>query len=569
MEIPALAGRRAPVSGVFISYRRDDTSGYAGRLHDKLSSAFGDAEIFMDIEGIEPGVDFVNAIEEAVRSCSAIIVVIGRQWLTMADATGRRRLDDPEDYPSLEVATALDRGIVVIPVLVQGASMPAASELPERLSRLSRMNALELSDARWDYDCDRLIKRLAQATGTAPRTATAGATAPPGGGATTKANPLDQLPIPRLAVLAIALAFPLVAVLLAIALLTHNNPSPTANPYDPNALNIKAPDVKGKTVTDAIAALKSAGFAEDMTNVQWTTSSAPRGRVTDTTPGAGQQVPKGSVALIMASMGQIAFVSKRDGTEEILTMDADGSHQNNLGKNRAVGNDPGWSPDESHIVFDSVRDTGKPQIYVMKADGSQQKRITRNGATDAIPKWSPDGKKIVFTSNRDGHYHLYLMNTDGTSQTRLGSGGAFDDSYPSWSPDGKQIAFQTNRDGHFEVYVMYADGTGQQRLTSTTAANYQPAWSPNGKSIAFTSERDGPAQIYVMTSGGGNQTSYSNNTQDSDAQPTWGPDNLSQYGTIAFCTGRDNQLEIYTMAYLGTSQTNITQNQADDCRPAW
>ncbi|HEX8071631.1 MAG TPA: toll/interleukin-1 receptor domain-containing protein [Pyrinomonadaceae bacterium] len=117
-------------AGIFISYRRDDTAGHAGRLYDGLSARFGDDLIFMDIDQLEPGEDFVQVIEEAVGSCEILIALIGRSWLTNYDAAGRR-LDNPNDFVRLEIATALARNIRVIPILVQGAQMPRPEDLPE------------------------------------------------------------------------------------------------------------------------------------------------------------------------------------------------------------------------------------------------------------------------------------------------------------------------------------------------------------------------------------------------------------------------------------------------------
>jgi formylglycine-generating enzyme required for sulfatase activity len=143
-------------SGIFVSYRRDDSAGHVGRLCDGLSAHFGAEQIFMDIDHIEPGEDFVQVVEDAVGSCAVLLAVIGRSWLTSADAAGRR-LDNPHDFVRLEIATALDRNIRVIPVLVHGATMPKPQDLPDALSQLSRRNALELSDVRWKHDADRLI----------------------------------------------------------------------------------------------------------------------------------------------------------------------------------------------------------------------------------------------------------------------------------------------------------------------------------------------------------------------------------------------------------------------------
>jgi hypothetical protein len=146
---------RERAANIFINYRREDAAGHAGRLFDSLSSHFA-GRLFMDVDTLEAGVDFVEAIEQAVGSCEALIVVIGREWLTVKDKAGRRRLDDPADFVRLEVEAALARRIRVIPVLVQDAPMPGAEELPASLARLARRNAIELSDARWAYDADRL-----------------------------------------------------------------------------------------------------------------------------------------------------------------------------------------------------------------------------------------------------------------------------------------------------------------------------------------------------------------------------------------------------------------------------
>lgn len=141
-------------SGIFVSYRRDDSSGHAGRLADKLVEHFGRNRIFVDVDTIEPGEDFVTVIENAVGSCEILIAVIGRNWLA---ATGSGRLDNPNNFVRLEIATALRRDIRVIPVLVQRASMPKPQDLPEDLVKLTRRNAIEVSDLRWQNDVDQLI----------------------------------------------------------------------------------------------------------------------------------------------------------------------------------------------------------------------------------------------------------------------------------------------------------------------------------------------------------------------------------------------------------------------------
>ncbi len=145
---------------IFISYRRNDSASNAGRIFDRLEGHFGQGQVFMDVDVIRPGLDFVDVVQEAVGSCDALIAVIGREWLGASDESGRRRLENPEDLVRLEIATALEREIRVIPVLVQGARMPVATDLPEGLTALARRNSVELSDIRFRTDVDQLIEAL-------------------------------------------------------------------------------------------------------------------------------------------------------------------------------------------------------------------------------------------------------------------------------------------------------------------------------------------------------------------------------------------------------------------------
>ena len=145
---------------IFISYRREDSEGQAGRLFDDLVTHFGDDSVFMDVAGIEAGRDFRRAIDQHVASCGVLLAVIGKKWLDAKDESGRRRLDNPMDFVRLETASALKRDIPVIPVLVAGASMPRADDLPEDLKELVYRNGVELRHTRWDSDVEVLVKAL-------------------------------------------------------------------------------------------------------------------------------------------------------------------------------------------------------------------------------------------------------------------------------------------------------------------------------------------------------------------------------------------------------------------------
>jgi hypothetical protein len=146
-------------SGIFVCYRRDDSSGHAGRLYDKLGDHFGTDRIFMDIDKIEPGEDFVAVIENAVGSCDILIAVIGQRWLPNPNQESSW-FDNPNDFVRLEISAALNRDIRVIPVLVQKVSMPKPQDLPDDLVQLCRRNAVELSDLRWRRDVEHLIDVL-------------------------------------------------------------------------------------------------------------------------------------------------------------------------------------------------------------------------------------------------------------------------------------------------------------------------------------------------------------------------------------------------------------------------
>jgi hypothetical protein len=157
------------MAGIFLSYRRDDSGGYAGRLADDLKQAFAGDQVWRDIEAIEAGADFVDAIGKAIGSCSVLLALIGPRWLEAKNPAGARRLDDPNDFVRLEIATALDRGVRVIPVLVGGATMPAESALPDPLRPLARRQAHELTDKRWDYDAGQLFDAVGKLPGLSRR----------------------------------------------------------------------------------------------------------------------------------------------------------------------------------------------------------------------------------------------------------------------------------------------------------------------------------------------------------------------------------------------------------------
>ncbi len=200
--------------------------------------------------------------------------------------------------------------------------------------------------------------------------------------------------------------------------------------------------------------------------------------------GCGSSAPK--------SPPDLLFVSSRDGSYAIYGARADGSGVRRLtpGKGDASSpetlffqTDPAWSPDGSQIVFASRRE-GTQHLFVMKADGSGARRLTSSAMDDSQPDWSPDGRTIVF--DREGA--LFAVPAAGGHVHRVGHGfGSAED--PAWSSDGKLIAYDYRRPGYSirEIWLMRADGTHQQELTHIKAVSAEPAWSPDGKRIAYRS----------------------------------------------------------------------------------
>jgi hypothetical protein len=210
---------------IFISYRRDDSRGYAGRLQGDLSRRYSDEHVFRDVE-IPPGADFGEYITGLVDKCNVVLAIIGPGWLDARDREGERRIDKPDDWVRLEIERALARdGVEVIPVLVDGARLPPREELPESLLALRRRNAFELSDRRWDYDVAQLGQHLDRVlrgtsalhvrpadlpTTTATPTAAVAAAPPPAPTPTPAPEPTDHTTFAVFAAAAVALltAFP-------------------------------------------------------------------------------------------------------------------------------------------------------------------------------------------------------------------------------------------------------------------------------------------------------------------------------------------------------------------------
>jgi len=262
----------------------------------------------------------------------------------------------------------------------------------------------------------------------------------------------------------------------------------------------------------------------------------------------------------------IAFVSSRDGNQEIYTMDSNGNNQLQLTDNDLYKNSPLWSPDGKKIAFEAQAKNGDYDIYIMDSDGNNLKKLTDNSDYSKNLSWSPDGKKIVFVLSFQNNYpdsEIYVIDSDGNNQIQLTNNDLADGS-PCWSLDGKKIAFVSSHDGDYEIYTMDPDGENQIQLTNNDLDDFNLYRSPDGKRIVFVSNRDGDQEIYAIDSDGNNQIKLTDNNS-ADVSPCWSPDGKK----IAFVSDRDGDFEIYIMNPGGENQIQLTNNDSYDGDFSW
>jgi Tol biopolymer transport system component len=514
----------------------------------------------MDVDTIEPGVDFAEVLAAAVESCEVLLAVIGDQWLTMKDDTGRRRLDNPDDFVRLEIGAALDRNVRVIPVLVQDAKMPRAQDLPPALAKLARRHAHEMSDPRWNYDVGRLIEALERVM-------------PTRGGD-------DQLP----------LAEPEAE--------DEGADKETEEKGAPRTSDGAHDEHQGKAVRHALgdasektgraaasgapdgaggdkrADLATTGRGAGETD---TREEAHRGvthdgaeetgtRKRDEGKGAGEAGMRKKSDRVAAWKGFGAPSAKvwltlvtMIGVLAAATYVVAGRGENGDGNRGA----PGLS--ESKIAFLSGRSDGC-QISVVNADGTGERTLTDGEGQKTRPDWSPDGRRILFASNEDGDYDIYVAEAEGGTITQLTEEEG-DERGADWSPDGRHIVFSRG-DRVSEIWVMDADGANARQLTALDSKSVVPDWSEDGR-IAFSSRVEGRFDIFVMDERG---EDLDNLTRDifgdepsNELDPTWGPE-----GKMSFDARRAGAaFDIYVMSEDGSEPINLTSNPAEDRYASW
>jgi Tol biopolymer transport system component len=275
--------------------------------------------------------------------------------------------------------------------------------------------------------------------------------------------------------------------------------------------------------------------------------------------------------------GRIAFSSNRSGRFQIYTISPHGRRLQQL--TNAPGNSviADWTPDGERIVFDTDRVTPNcaedcnVEIFIMDADGSNETRLTRNRAFDGDPAVSPDGEWIAFWSDRDGgDPDIFVMRIDGSRLVQLTHNDGSFDQDPSWSPDGRWLAFASNRRGGVPaVYKMRIDGTDVSRLTPLRLRAGVPDWSPEGDELAFASNADvdQPSDIYTVDSNGSDLSRLTRVAEEeSYFFPSWSPNGRKI--VVSHFSNENVNIAIIT-ARSGRLVWNVTTNPAIDFAPDW
>lgn len=281
-----------------------------------------------------------------------------------------------------------------------------------------------------------------------------------------------------------------------------------------------------------------------------------------------------NVVCTFALRDQIAFITMRDGNNEIYAMNIDGSNPVNLTNTPESEGTPAVSPDGTRIAFGRI-DGDFVDIHVMDADGSNEQQLFSVFGRPAFhPAWSPDGSRLAFARSDTSGTQIYLIDANGMNPVQLTDLKDPDPRFPfvaqpAWSPDGTKIAFRISMSGLFGIALIDVDGSGQVSLIAVNGQH--PAWSPDGTKIAFDNMdlATSSVDVYVMDSDGSNMTNLTSSTDDTrmHREPVWSPD-----GTRIAFTAFDtfgSSFEIFAMNADGSNLVNLTNHSDRDSEPSW
>ncbi|HEY5840564.1 MAG TPA: TIR domain-containing protein [Mycobacterium sp.] len=593
---------------VFISYRRQDSAYPAGWLYDRLSEQLGSAQIFKDVDNLEPGDDFVDKITLAVSSCDVLLALIGTEWDVITDASGRRRLEDPDDFVRLEIEVALSRKIRVVPLLVEGASMPRPEHLPATLLPLLRRHAFELTPGHFNRDADELVtllrKVLAEATAVMPVI-------------------VEEPGVPRVEPLPI------------------DEPTPrVARPELQIAVPEQAADVPGAPEVDATTPLQpTAQIVDDTAGRPWYRPSpaqaAPQialgtGAVSDLSahdagtggiaPSVGsrnrhrrtrqrlarfwwwlRRRPRRVLGLVLVLLLVIAsgvatavllnrpdlprsaqplpddvivWRRERDHVWNIATVTADGHSEVKLTFAGQADSGAVLTPDRRTVIYRHRLANKDTELRAVSADGREDQGLFTISAakcsTVGRPAVNQDGLVALICGSSRADWRLLLLDRHGRTLRQLDQNGV---GTPTFCRDGQWVVYGANRsiDGTDEGVlfgVPVAGGTPTQLTKGLGGGDDEPACAPGNNEVAYRHRVGDVSYLRALALDPGappRSREVLNAGTDTIDNPSWSPDGSE----IVYIRGRGADADLWVVSVRDGSTHQVLDNPGDDGAPAW
>jgi Tol biopolymer transport system component len=519
--------------GIFISYRRSDSAGWAGRIYDDLVEIWGPDHVYMDIDTIAPGDDFRAAIAATLARSDVVLVVIGPTWLMAMDEDGKRRLDDRTDVHRSEVVSALNRDVRIIPVLVGGATMPEAADLPAPMRQLAFRNAVELDDRHFRSHLESLQEALVRFAEQL---------------ADQRSNEADA------------------------RLLARRESEPALDTAEtPGALDEANVQNIGHGGAAPSGPPSSPGMESRETHPSPGTGAASRDRWP-----ASVLLASISVGALVGLIGVAAFLAFRDDDGDDVTTESfaptlitSPTESNASGATNGVA-----GPGASFVVFETDRDDPTPDpaqrrhsIWRVNVNGSDARALIASDGSDGHPTLSSDGSQMAYlhtdTPENVDSWDLVVSNVDGSSP-RVVVEGVRRTYRPSWSPDDAAIIIPLSTSGQVDLWRIDLSTGQRQQVTDTPEPEYDPDWSTSG--LVFRRDVDDDnAEIFVSDTDGSDERRITDHP-GYDSDPRWSPDGTRILFTRNFGTGNH---EVCAMAPDGSEVVNLTNSPSHDQDAMW